>query len=284
MSTTTCMIAGLPGSGKSTYIGALWYCLRHSVKDRRPKLIADNNNLPDDISVLNRLGDAYKAMKLINRTNSNENESVQINLIDVETEKSIQVEVPDFLGETFRDLVELKESELLNEWVDKAESLVYFISDVSVGEFEDDEGPEDDEAGAPAKDIPPFNITSISSAAMNIMVLKNLLAKKKFKKIVIVLSLWDKMTDNGTKPKNPEDYLEENSPALYHFIVSNIQNVSIIGLSAQGREYPKDDEEQYAAIKKEVRQQTNNGRRSFVEDGSEIIYDLSIPLYLLLKE
>lgn len=128
---TTCMIAGLPGSGKSTYIGALWYCLRHSAKDRRPKLIADNNNLPDDISVLNRLGDAYKAMKLINRTNSNENESVQINLIDVETEKSIQVEVPDFLGETFRDLVELKESELLNEWVDKADSLVYFISDVS---------------------------------------------------------------------------------------------------------------------------------------------------------
>lgn len=284
MSTTRCMIAGLPGSGKSTYIGALWYCLRHSVNDRRPKLIADNNNLPDDISVLNRLGDAYKAMKLINRTNSNENESVQINLIDVETEKSIQVEVPDFLGETFRDLVELKESELLNEWVDKADSLVYFISDVSVGEFEDDEGPEDDEAVAPAKDIPPFNITSISSAAMNIMVLKNLLAKKKFKKIVIVLSLWDKMTDNGTKPKNPKEYLEENSPALYHFIVSNIQNVSIIGLSAQGLEYPKDDEEQYAAIKKEVRQQTNNGRRSFVEDGSEIIYDLSIPLYLLLKE
>lgn len=284
MSTTRCMIAGLPGSGKSTYIGALWYCLRHTVKERSPKLKADNSNLPDDISVLNRLGDAYKAMKLINRTNSNENESVQMNLIDVETEKSIQVEVPDFLGETFRDLVELKESDLLNEWVNKADSLVYFISDVSVGEFEDDYGPEDDETAPPDKDIPPFNITSISSAAMNIMVLKKLLAKKKFKKIVIVLSLWDKMTDNGKKPKNPEEYLEENSPALYHFIVSNIQNVSIIGLSAQGREYPKDDEVQYAAIKKEVRQQTNNGRRSFVEDGSEIIYDLSIPLYLLLKE
>ena len=26
MSVTKCMIAGLPGSGKSTYIGALWYC------------------------------------------------------------------------------------------------------------------------------------------------------------------------------------------------------------------------------------------------------------------
>ena len=29
MNMTKCMIAGLPGSGKSTYIGALWYCLMH---------------------------------------------------------------------------------------------------------------------------------------------------------------------------------------------------------------------------------------------------------------
>ena len=32
MSITKCMIAGLPGSGKSTYIGALWYCLMHPEK------------------------------------------------------------------------------------------------------------------------------------------------------------------------------------------------------------------------------------------------------------
>lgn len=37
MSITKCMIAGLPGSGKSTYIGALWYCLMHPEKNRRHK-------------------------------------------------------------------------------------------------------------------------------------------------------------------------------------------------------------------------------------------------------
>ena len=38
MSITKCMIAGLPGSGKSTYIGALWYCLMHPEKVGNIKL------------------------------------------------------------------------------------------------------------------------------------------------------------------------------------------------------------------------------------------------------
>lgn len=63
-----------------------------------------------------------------------------------------------------------------------------------------------------------------------------------------------------------------------------INNAQIIGLSAQGREYPQNENpENYNGIKKEVRKQMQNGNRSFVEDGTSILYDLSIPLYLLLK-
>lgn len=278
------MIAGLPSSGKSTYIGALWYCLRHPAKVADLKLVADNNNLPEDISVLNRLSDAYKDMRAINRTNSNENERVQLNLKKVDTGETIRVEVPDFLGETFRDLIELNESDLLTEWLENTDSLVYFISDVSVGVFEDDFGTEDDDKEPPSVDIPPFKITDISPAAMNIMVLKFLMSKKNFKKVVIVLSQWDKQTENGEVPKDPQEYLEEESPALYNYIEHNIDNVQIIGLSAQGREYPQNvNQEDYYGIKKEVRRQMQNGNRSFVEDGTSIHYDLSIPLYLLLK-
>ncbi len=63
MSITKCMIAGLPGSGKSTYIGALWYCLMHPEKIEGIKFVADKMNLADDLTVLNRLSDAYKSMK-----------------------------------------------------------------------------------------------------------------------------------------------------------------------------------------------------------------------------
>lgn len=106
------MIAGLPGSGKSTYIGALWYCLMHPEKVGNIKLVADKMNLADDLTVLNRLSEAYKNMKLIDRNYSNQNETVLINLKEAGSDKKIQVEIPDFLGENFRDFIVLKNQNL----------------------------------------------------------------------------------------------------------------------------------------------------------------------------
>lgn len=120
--------------------------------------------------------------------------------------------------------------------------------------------------------------------AMNIMVLKCLLNKKSFKKVVIVLSWWDKNTDNGVVPNNPQKYLKEYSPALFNFIQHHIPNFEIIGLSAQGQEYPKEDQGNYETTKKEIKAKTREGKRSFVEIGDEIVHDLSLPLYLLIKE
>lgn len=278
------MIAGLPGSGKSTYIGALWYCLMHPDNIEGIKLVADKMNLADDLTVLNRLSDAYKNVKLIDRNYSDQNETVQINLKVADSDTRLQVEVPDFLGENFRDLVELKESELVSKWLNDTDTLVYFMNEVTPPEFEDDHGPEDDESPMPAKDVPPFSIKTISAVAMNIMVLKCLLSKKTFKKVVIVLSWWDKNTENGVVPNNPQKYLKEYSPALFNFIQYHIPNFEIIGLSAQGQEYPKEDQGNYEATKKEIKAKTREGKRSFVEIEDKILHDLSLPLYLLIKE
>jgi len=284
MSITKCMIAGLPGSGKSTYIGALWYCLMHPDNIEGIKLVADKMNLADDLTVLNRLSDAYKNMQLIDRNYSDQNETVQINLKVADSDTRLQVEVPDFLGENFRDLVELKESELVSKWLNDTDTLVYFMNEVTPPEFEDDHGPEDDESPMPAKDVPPFSIKTISAVAMNIMVLKCLLSKKTFKKVVIVLSWWDKNTENGVVPNNPQKYLKEYSPALFNFIQYHIPKFEIIGLSAQGQEYPKEDQGNYEATKKEIKAKTREGKRSFVEIEDKILHDLSLPLYLLIKE
>lgn len=278
------MIAGLPGSGKSTYTGALWYCLMHPEKIEGIKMVADKMNLADDLTVLNRLSDAYKYVKLIDRNYSDQNETVQINLKVADSDTRLQVEIPDFLGENFRDLVELKESELVSEWLKDTDTLVYFMNEVTPPEFEDDHGPEDDDSPMPAKEVPQFSIKTISAVAMNIMVLKCLLSKKSFKKVVIVLSWWDQKTNNGTTKNNPQEYLKDNSPALFNFIQHHIPNFEIIGLSAQGQEYPKEDQGNYEVAKKEIKAKMREGKRSFVEIEDEIIHDLSLPLYLLIKE
>lgn len=284
MSITKCMIAGLPGSGKSTYIGALWYCLMHPEKIEGIKMVADKMNLADDLTVLNRLSDAYKYVKLIDRNYSDQNETVQINLKVADSDTRLQVEIPDFLGENFRNLVELKESELVSEWLKDTDTLVYFMNEVTPPEFEDDHGPEDDDSPMPAKEVPQFSIKTISAVAMNIMVLKCLLSKKSFKKVVIVLSWWDQKTNNGTTKNNPQEYLKDNSPALFNFIQHHIPNFEIIGLRAQGQEYPKEDQGNYEVAKKEIKAKMREGKRSFVEIEDEIIHDLSLPLYLLIKE
>lgn len=278
------MIAGLPGSGKSTYIGALGYCLMHPEKIEGIKMVADKMNLADDLTVLNRLSDAYKYVKLIDRNYSDQNETVQINLKVADSDTRLQVEIPDFLGENFRNLVELKESELVSEWLKDTDTLVYFMNEVTPPEFEDDHGPEDDDSPMPAKEVPQFSIKTISAVAMNIMVLKCLLSKKSFKKVVIVLSWWDQKTNNGTTKNNPQEYLKDNSPALFNFIQHRIPNFEIIGLSAQGQEYPKEDQGNYEVAKKEIKAKMREGKRSFVEIEDEIIHDLSLPLYLLIKE
>lgn len=247
-------------------------------------MVADKMNLADDLTVLNRLSDAYKYVKLIDRNYSDQNETVQINLKVADSDTRLQVEIPDFLGENFRDLVELKESELVSEWLKDTDTLVYFMNEVTPPEFEDDHGPEDDDSPMPAKEVPQFSIKTISAVAMNIMVLKCLLSKKSFKKVVIVLSWWDQKTNNGTTKNNPQEYLKDNSPALFNFIQHHIPNFEIIGLSAQGQEYPKEDQGNYEVAKKEIKAKMREGKRSFVEIEDEIIHDLSLPLYLLIKE
>lgn len=153
----------------------------------------------------------------------------------------------------------------------------------SIVEFADDHKAEEEDKKLPEIDIEPFKSSDISAAAMNIMVLKYLLRKKKFKKVVIALSWWDMKTKNGAEVCNPEVYLKEQSPALYNFIRFHIPNYEVIGLSAQGLEYPPKNQVDYEKTKKEVKAITREGKRSFVEIGDEISHDLSLPLYLLLK-
>lgn len=112
MSITKCMIAGLPGSGKSTYIGALWYCLMHPEKVGNIKLVADKMNLADDLTVLNRLSEAYKNMKLIDRNYSNQNETVLINLKEAGSDKKYKWKYPISLEKTFAILLFLKNQNL----------------------------------------------------------------------------------------------------------------------------------------------------------------------------
>lgn len=283
MANKKCLIAGLPASGKSTYIGALWYNLRHDTDDIDGMKMRSDDNLPKNITTLSSLSDLWKVGTRIDRTNSNATESVQINLEDKETKLKFIVEVPDFLGETFQDILDLKESPKLSEWCEESDVLLYFIEELNHGEFEDDDIYDESETTDEQDVLPPLVSKDMTPDAQNMMILKYLMSNKSFSKVVIVLSQWDKLTKDGTKSRNPESYIQKKSPALYNFLQHHFKDCNIVGMSAQGCDYPDNNtqKEELDAFKRKLVSLTRSGKRAFVEVGDTIIYDLSLPLYML---
>lgn len=274
MKKTSCLIAGLPSSGKSTYIGALWYNLCNRANEMMMK---SSNNLPDDIQHLENLSTHWLKAEKIDRTNSNASDSVLLNMEVKETGKSLSVAVPDFLGETFLGIIDMEDTKKLVEWCNNANTLLYMVNDVSPGRFDDDDEHGQEENGGGNQDIPSLISKNMSEAAKNIMILKFLLARKKFEKVVIALTWWDEVTQDGANPASPDKWLCDNSPAFYNFVNHYCANLKVIGLSAQGCEYKEDNH-------KGILKKTAEGKRAFVEIDDKIIYDLSLPLYMLMEE
>lgn len=283
MTFTKCLIAGLPASGKSTYIGALWYNLRQANSESEMKMRSDDD-LPNDINTLTHLSNLWKVGTRIDRTNSNATDSVQINIEDKESKTKFILEVPDFLGETFRDIIDFKANDQLGRWCEDSDTLLYFIEELNPGEFEDDDIHDEEENSAETEVLPTLTSTDMALDAQNIMILKFLFEQKEFEKVVFVLSRWDRYTDNGKISCNPEEYLKRTSPALFNFITHHVKSYNIVGMSAQGCSYPDKhaSEENLKVFKSQIIALTRTGKRAFVEVGDEILYDLSLPLYMLL--
>lgn len=274
MNTTSCLIAGLPNSGKSTYIGALWYNLQNRSENMKFKA---SDNLPDNIQHLNELSKLWIKAQKLDRTNAGTFDSVVLNVELKETNYSLSINVPDFLGETFLSIIDKQESEELNEWCNKTDTLFYMVHEVDAGHFNDDVDIKDADMDEQNDKISPLKSSDMPAATKNILILKYLFGKKKFKRVVFALTWWDEITENGSKSINPEVWLKNNSPALFNFIKHSCNDCKIIGISAQGFNYEK-------LNKKEIIKKTKDGKRAFVEIDNDIEYDLSLPLYILTSE
>lgn len=292
MKKENCLIAGLPESGKSTFLGALWFNLKREKINKYMHLKADTN-LPDDIAQLNSLSNAWRDAKDIDRTSGiGSIDRVKLNLVRADTQEKFSLDMPDFRGEVFKNILQTEESDLLQKWLSEADYLIYFIKDFKNGEFDDDDNHDDDESENNEDIISPLTIDDISAAAQNIMVLKYLLAHGSFNKVAIFLSCWDLYTNDGKLAVDPENYLKQNSPGLYNYIKYHIKNCKIYGISSQGSAYPSKEvnqnEKDFEIVRKEFRDKltpyTSSGKRAFVEYENKIMHDISFPIFDLIAK
>lgn len=278
------VVLGLPGSGKTTFLAALWHLLTSgeiSTKLNLVRLKADQS------AHLNEIAALWRKAKVQERTLHAGDRTVTM-WLQAEGDPEFQLSFPDLAGESFQEMWERRECSpevaasmrssgvLLFVHADKIKPPGWIIDDI-----------EDAEAMGltiePGKPIPwsarlaPTQVKlvdllqSLQSATLDVGP----------RRVAIVLSAWDKAAGAG---RQPDDYLAAHLPLLQQYLKHGLDkawNMKVFGVSAQGGVY----DEQGKPVKDEaqrIREMDVPSERISVVSAGGRSHDLTEPLQWLL--
>lgn len=278
MSKKRIILCGLPASGKTTFIAALWYLLSNKEVSTALTLGA----LPESRNYLNSLSRKWSRVLQVDRTPINEYQEISI-LLKSES-SSVTLNVPDMSGETWSALWATRScSEDVAQWAMNSSGIMLFLHSDKIRPTIDiasnnamilamGEQPEDGEFVSWSPDSTPTQVILVD--LLQSLALPPL--GDKARRLVVIISAWDKAEGTG---QTPEEYLRYHLPLLHQFLQSsgNFSEVKIYGVSAQGGD-----------LKSEEDLQRLNGedvpsKRIKVVDGSSMTHDLTLPLQWLMK-
>jgi hypothetical protein len=126
------VIMGLPASGKTTYLAALWHLVEADETECRLKL----ESYRGDLSYLNLIAEAWRTFQKVPRTSQVGDMNVEIQLLDRETGVGGTAFFPDLAGETFDLQVEERRCRPeFVEGVDIDDGILFFINADVKGNF-----------------------------------------------------------------------------------------------------------------------------------------------------
>jgi hypothetical protein len=220
-------MVGLPASGKSTYLGALYYLLRKG-GDPRLSLV----QLPEERDYAQELEETWLRFKPFERSNLPAPKPLDLELAEAQGDK-FEFSIPDVTGESYKELWEHGVwREPVRRLAIEAHGMLLFIHpgnliapdliDVSVGSAEQGRlsswAPEDAPTQAMLCDV----LESISEERGG-----------QLPRTAVVVSAWDKMGDLGVDPRQ---WVELQTPLLWQWLASRGDRFAfeVFGISAQG--------------------------------------------------
>jgi hypothetical protein len=282
---------GLRGSGKTSYLAALW----HEVEAGEIPTALTSSELQPDREHLNQIREKWLSFQEVGRTSLRSQETVSLLLRDVSGAK-VDVVVPDLSGELYRlQWVNRKVTRSYADFAAQSCGALLLIHPGAVVKSERILALGSSEIPSSGGSLPPPNaFDSESSTPPNAKATKEwtpevastqvqlieLLQFISFLRpmsgpfrIAVIVSAWDLISE----PILPISWLETHLPLLYQYVVANAAAVPfrVYGVSALGGDLAKD----LGRLQNEV---VPSRRIKVVEDRPKPHGDLTAPIQFLL--
>ena len=286
MAETSIVIIGLPESGKTTYLAALWHQI--TAGDVETKL-RFRNLLAGNSKHLNSIAARWRNAIVQERTALTGNRRVSMNLFDT-ADQAVCVTFPDVPGETYRGMWENRvcDSEIADILRNGNVLLFIHADTIQAPKWTVDEVAISAEAGVEKPDGPveawkpvhaPTQVQLVD--LLQLLRLPPLDAGPRF--LAVMLSAWDKAHEEGLEP---ESYFETKLPLLSQYLCSGGDdwNWRVYGLSAQGGEYDTGESDgQRVCEAEELRNLDRPSERIKLVGPKGDSHDLTAPLAWLMS-
>jgi len=279
------LLIGLPGTGKSTFLAALWF---EAERGETQWAISD---LGPDLEHLNALTDRWLRCDAIERSALGREAIVSMQFADRESRQIVRVFFPDLAGETFEDQwVSRHCSKEYFEIARETDRVLLFIHPQKLRQGERIEdflevAGEEREGKAEALEVPrqperdPTQVILVDL----LQILTWPPISHDSLKVAVLLSAWDlverEQQAGGVPRVGPDRWFSNQLPLLDQFLKSNADCVQfrVFGVSAQGGDYEDANE------REKLLQMANPVERiGMVASGSRG-HDLTAPLTWLAQ-
>lgn len=232
-------ILGLPRSGKTTFLAALWHLI--DAGEVATQLVLEK--LVGDHAHLNSIVDAWRKCTEVPRTSMAGETTVSIFARTAAGDKAIVLEFPDLSGESFKEQFRTRScSPAYVEGYERDGGVLLFVNadrpsdGMSLLDIPADGASEVAGAVLEAEMETPWSADMVPEQVQLVELLQFLISPpfmRRRRRLALVVSAWD--TVGGPKP-TPDEWLGRELPLLHQFLRSNAAffETRVYGVSAQG--------------------------------------------------
>jgi Double-GTPase 1 len=279
-----CILMGLPQSGKSTFLAALWHVVESGEVDNSIKV----NFLPIERDYLNKLRELWESCLPLERNKADFIQKIVLNITNNRNQVISDFIVPDVSGEMFE--LQFESRKLSSGYVEMLRSingvLLFIDPDRLIKPILISEAfPLICENCGPLtvqNNIKPWTHKGAPTQVVLVDLLQIITTYLDSGiKLGVIISAWDliiEAPDPEYKKLTPSEWLEKELPLLSQYIKanSNYFEAQTFGVSAQGSKYTENN--------LKLQSLSKSSKRIIVQIDSKISNDITLPVKWLLNE